>query len=284
MLSPMSASSKYSLLYSDTAPRSTWRPQIESWLKKTHPNHLKDISSTINDIDLKTNKFQFLEAHWSVAYHKSIMNKKNDDYNYKNDNNNNKNHAREHGNISDKNNRILTANNLSSADDDDDTVSSTSPPYFAQNSTTPPSPAIPLSKNSLANNAEKFPVSYQTPPSPPSSPQNRQQLPQTPNSKIVHHHVHPTHSHKRKCISCGSDQSPCWRPSWSTSAGQLCNSCGLRYKKTSARCLTKACGRIPAKGEWLTMKNLAVQDPASGELLYKCLYCNGQVEVQDRKS
>ncbi|KAK9467391.1 hypothetical protein V1512DRAFT_261088 [Lipomyces arxii] len=77
----------------------------------------------------------------------------------------------------------------------------------------------------------------------------------------------------RRCISCGSDQSPCWRPSWSIEAGQLCNSCGLRYKKTGARCLSSSCGRIPAKGEWVTMRSTQ----SAGR--YSCLYCGGGVAV-----
>lgn len=83
---------------------------------------------------------------------------------------------------------------------------------------------------------------------------------------------------KRRCISCGSDQSPCWRPSWSAAAGQLCNSCGLRYKKTNARCLNKSCGRIPAKGEWDAIKIAAVRE-SDGELHYRCFYCDGEIEV-----
>lgn len=84
---------------------------------------------------------------------------------------------------------------------------------------------------------------------------------------------------KRRCISCGSDQSPCWRPSWSPSAGQLCNSCGLRYKKTNARCLNKSCGRIPAKCEWASIKNDAVKD-ADGKIHYRCTSCKGEIEVK----
>lgn len=86
---------------------------------------------------------------------------------------------------------------------------------------------------------------------------------------------------RRRCISCGSDQSPCWRPSWSSTAGQLCNSCGLRYKKTGARCINSQCGRIPAKGEWATMKNRAVKD-SQGKVIYSCLNCGGQVGVGER--
>lgn len=100
----------------------------------------------------------------------------------------------------------------------------------------------------------------------------------------IHHH----NQNKRKCISCGSDQSPCWRPSWSTSAGQLCNSCGLRYKKTGARCMDKSCGRIPAKGEWTAMKSRGkvniVDEDGSSHLGYKCLHCGGEVEVKEKAS
>lgn len=90
--------------------------------------------------------------------------------------------------------------------------------------------------------------------------------------------THTFHA-KRRCISCGSDQSPCWRPSWSVAEGQLCNSCGLRYKKTNARCLNKSCGRVPAKGEWITIKNNAIQG-ADGNMLYQCFYCGGEIEVK----
>ncbi|ODV94438.1 hypothetical protein PACTADRAFT_77031 [Pachysolen tannophilus NRRL Y-2460] len=65
----------------------------------------------------------------------------------------------------------------------------------------------------------------------------------------------PRHQNIRSCISCKSIHSPCWRPSWLVTAGQLCNSCGLRYKKTGAHCLNENCLRIPAKGEWTLMKS-----------------------------
>ncbi|ODQ68527.1 hypothetical protein NADFUDRAFT_63949 [Nadsonia fulvescens var. elongata DSM 6958] len=104
-------------------------------------------------------------------------------------------------------------------------------------------------------------------------------------SPLIPTTTHPASSLRRQCISCGSDQSPCWRPSWSTAAGQLCNSCGLRYKKTNARCLVETCGRIPAKGEWVVMKNAALKDgteAGGGELKYRCLYCGGNVEVASK--
>lgn len=82
----------------------------------------------------------------------------------------------------------------------------------------------------------------------------------------------------RVCISCGSDQSPCWRPSWSIKEGQLCNSCGLRYKKTGARCLNNDCKKIPAKGEWALMQSKG-KTSFDGEDAYGCLDCGSKVEV-----
>ncbi|EGV64822.1 hypothetical protein CANTEDRAFT_134124 [Yamadazyma tenuis ATCC 10573] len=91
----------------------------------------------------------------------------------------------------------------------------------------------------------------------------------------------PTKNHPpRVCISCGSDQSPCWRPSWSSKEGQLCNSCGLRYKKTSARCLNNSCKKIPAKGEWSLMQTKGVTTFDDGSEGYGCLECGNKVEVK----
>lgn len=83
----------------------------------------------------------------------------------------------------------------------------------------------------------------------------------------------------RVCILCGSDSLPCWRPSWSTKEGQLCNSCGLRYKKTAARCLNAECKKIPAKGEWAVMQAKGKKQFPTGEA-YCCLDCGDQVEVK----
>ncbi|CAN3361602.1 transcriptional regulatory protein Ash1p [Diutina catenulata] len=85
---------------------------------------------------------------------------------------------------------------------------------------------------------------------------------------------------QRICISCGSDQSPCWRPSWSVKEGQLCNSCGLRYKKTSARCLNTSCKKIPAKGEWSLMQGKGTVQFEDGIEGYSCLECGWRVEVK----
>lgn len=81
---------------------------------------------------------------------------------------------------------------------------------------------------------------------------------------------------KRTCLSCGSNQSPCWRPSWNLSEGQLCNSCGLRYKKTGARCVSETCLRIPAKGEFNLIKSKANNKVCD----YKCLKCGSGIEVK----
>lgn len=84
----------------------------------------------------------------------------------------------------------------------------------------------------------------------------------------------------RVCISCGSDQSPCWRPSWSIKEGQLCNSCGLRYKKTATRCLNDECKKIPAKGEWSLMQTKGKTTFDDGDKAYSCLDCGWKVEVK----
>lgn len=123
----------------------------------------------------------------------------------------------------------------------------------------------------------------------PTSPRKKQKtkfIPITPpsvkdKSRLELMRLPPRHGHQaaRLCISCGSDQSPCWRPSWSTKEGQLCNSCGLRYKKTLARCLNKKCKKIPAKGEWLLMQSKGKAD-FGDEKAYSCLDCGWKVEVK----
>ncbi|RCK55482.1 Transcriptional regulatory protein ASH1 [Candida viswanathii] len=112
-----------------------------------------------------------------------------------------------------------------------------------------------------------------TPPS--SSKKSRSDLLKSPPRSHHHHHHHAP----RVCISCGSDQSPCWRPSWSIKEGQLCNSCGLRYKKTKARCLNEKCKKIPAKGEWTLMQSKGMETFEDGIEGYSCIACGWRVEV-----
>lgn len=93
----------------------------------------------------------------------------------------------------------------------------------------------------------------------------------------------------RKCVSCHSNDSPCWRPSWSgRKQDQLCNSCGLRYKKTHTRCLNDACRKIPTKSELSIMKSngLVQEHNPDGTITkgYKCLFCNSIAETSDADS
>ncbi|GAV52567.1 hypothetical protein ZYGR_0AG05580 [Zygosaccharomyces rouxii] len=95
-----------------------------------------------------------------------------------------------------------------------------------------------------------------------------------------------TSSHSlRKCVSCHSSDSPCWRPSWSgRKQDQLCNSCGLRYKKTHTRCLNESCRKIPTKGELSIMKTNGIfrEQREEGEIArgYRCLFCNGITQTE----
>lgn len=89
----------------------------------------------------------------------------------------------------------------------------------------------------------------------------------------------------RKCVSCHSSDSPCWRPSWSgRKQDQLCNSCGLRYKKTHTRCLNELCRKIPTKGELSIMKTNGIfkEQREDGQELrgYRCLFCNGITQTE----
>ncbi|CAH02043.1 DNA-binding transcription repressor ASH1 [Kluyveromyces lactis] len=90
----------------------------------------------------------------------------------------------------------------------------------------------------------------------------------------------------RFCVSCHITDSPCWRPSWSKSKqDQLCNSCGLRYKKTHTRCTNETCRKIPSKGELTLMKSnkpVSIED-ADGNTDYKiaCLFCGHAVATDE---
>ncbi|ODV82473.1 uncharacterized protein CANTADRAFT_43548 [Suhomyces tanzawaensis NRRL Y-17324] len=107
------------------------------------------------------------------------------------------------------------------------------------------------------------------------------QLAKKPKSDVTKSPPKQHGTNPRVCISCGSEQSPCWRPSWSIKEGQLCNSCGLRYKKTSARCLNKSCKKIPAKGEWSLMQSKGKISFEDGEVGHSCLECGWRVEVKN---
>ncbi|KAK9240845.1 hypothetical protein V1525DRAFT_140348 [Lipomyces kononenkoae] len=189
-----------SLFYPDTAPRDSWRPQIETWIRRNH-------------------SYKFPERVAAKPY--TIATK-----------------------------RPIQSSKQSSAAS---FSTCSQPAAFSTPKASKPKPdLVDASLRSPSRSVSPTPTSK------PGSPSIQA-------------------SHNRRCISCGSDQSPCWRPSWSVEAGQLCNSCGLRYKKTGARCLSPSCGRIPAKGEWVTMRSTQV----AGR--YSCLYCGGGVAVGESK-
>jgi hypothetical protein len=222
-----------SLLYPDTAPRHTWRPQLDAWMKKNHPDKLKQISQ-----EFKTKNSP--HSHHSHHIHSS--------------------------HTSHSNYTLSSSNHSKKLSIPHQEFKAYSRPLI-----TPSSP-INYDKGFYYNDDIPHNHSFHSVrlPSPP---------PETDLDSVIHSITsHSTQSSsKRRCISCGSDQSPCWRPSWSITAGQLCNSCGLRYKKTGARCLSINCGRIPAKGEWITMKRNATKSPTG--LKYTCLSCGSGVEV-----
>ncbi|SCU98426.1 LADA_0H12948g1_1 [Lachancea dasiensis] len=96
----------------------------------------------------------------------------------------------------------------------------------------------------------------------------------------------PKRVSNRTCISCLASDSPCWRPSWTNKKqDQLCNSCGLRYKKTQTRCLNDSCRKIPSKGELAIMKaNGMLSTVGSGGETIRalgCLFCNSLVETKE---
>lgn len=97
-----------------------------------------------------------------------------------------------------------------------------------------------------------------------------------------------TSNQVRICISCHSSDSPCWRPSWSDNKhDQLCNSCGLRYKKTGARCLNNLCRKIPSKSELSLMRTngLMNMSPNHDSKIKNltCLFCGYIIEVRNVK-
>lgn len=148
-----------------------------------------------------------------------------------------------------------------------------------------PTPSqLPASGSFSPYKPYKHPSGPRLPTTPSHSPPTTKFVPITPPSLKAKSRSDllkspPKASQIRVCISCGSDQLPCWRPSWSIREGQLCNSCGLRYKKTSARCLNNGCKKIPAKGEWSLMLGQGTRVFDDGSEGYGCLDCGSRVEV-----
>lgn len=159
--------------------------------------------------------------------------------------------------------------------------------------TSSPSPSTPT-KSGKARSRSSSPVRPKAPTQSPISPNYHRfaldSPPQSPrrssNSSITKKGSRrssgssPTRHHTRVCVSCHSSDSPCWRPSWSPrKQDQLCNSCGLRYKKTHTRCLNDICRKIPTKGEINIMKSNGIDREFVPERNceiegYRCLFCN----------
>ncbi|CAN6621992.1 hypothetical protein TRVA0_008S03070 [Trichomonascus vanleenenianus] len=237
-------SPSFSLLYPDTAPRGTWRPQLDAWMKKNHPAKLKEIAQTA--------------APPRVHHTNNAINDP----------------------LTTVTTATTTTNSTTNASTNTNKDYHPNPPTHGQRRASFHENSKPYARP-LNHHHQPSPVAESLPDSAPSLPTTP---PLSPELATSHSHSssHKYSDSRRRCISCGSDQSPCWRPSWSPTAGQLCNSCGLRYKKTGARCVSKECGRIPAKGEWVTMKRNAIAQSAStGKLLYLCLNCGGRVEVNE---
>ncbi|KAK6464971.1 hypothetical protein DFJ63DRAFT_112 [Scheffersomyces coipomensis] len=150
--------------------------------------------------------------------------------------------------------------------------------YYATKDSIPYTQPPPPLSHTVLTGPTSIPETTQhkfIPITPPSSTKSKSRSDLLKSPPKQHNHHNP-----RVCISCGSDQSPCWRPSWSIKEGQLCNSCGLRYKKTSARCLNSSCKKIPAKGEWSLMQSKGKVQFEDGIEGHSCLECGWRVEVK----
>ncbi|KAF9925642.1 DNA-binding transcription repressor [Linnemannia zychae] len=79
----------------------------------------------------------------------------------------------------------------------------------------------------------------------------------------------------KKCEACGASETPCWRPGY-TAHSALCNSCGLRYKKSNVFCPKVGCKYIPLKTEYAAMEAERVK---SGRAHLVCHKCKGPVAL-----
>ncbi|CAO3568123.1 unnamed protein product [Mortierella alpina] len=82
----------------------------------------------------------------------------------------------------------------------------------------------------------------------------------------------------KECEACKQKETPCWRPGY-TPGGSLCNSCGLRYKKSGVFCPKEGCKYIPLKTEYASMEEERL---AMNKDHLKCRKCHGRVELPTR--
>ncbi|KAG0357902.1 DNA-binding transcription repressor [Gamsiella multidivaricata] len=79
----------------------------------------------------------------------------------------------------------------------------------------------------------------------------------------------------KRCEACGATETPCWRPGY-TPHSALCNSCGLRYKKSNVFCPKVGCKYIPLKTEYAAME---VERAKAGRAHLLCHKCRGPVAL-----
>ncbi|CAG8601093.1 11964_t:CDS:2, partial [Acaulospora morrowiae] len=90
-------------------------------------------------------------------------------------------------------------------------------------------------------------------------------------SSVLHaSHRRDSNNKTKICASCRTRSTPCWRPGWRNDLF-LCNSCGLRYKKTKCVCTNPECRYIPLKSEY----NAMFKKPKNGDSpdLKRCCKC-----------
>ncbi|KAF9393626.1 DNA-binding transcription repressor [Mortierella sp. AD011] len=73
----------------------------------------------------------------------------------------------------------------------------------------------------------------------------------------------------KRCEACGASETPCWRPGY-TAHSALCNSCGLRYKKSNVFCAKVGCKYIPLKTEYAAMEADRLKAGRAHLLCHKC--------------
>ncbi|KAF9376281.1 DNA-binding transcription repressor [Podila verticillata] len=79
----------------------------------------------------------------------------------------------------------------------------------------------------------------------------------------------------KHCEACGADDTPCWRPGYIGNT-VLCNSCGLRYKKSNVFCTKVDCKYIPLKTEYASMEAERIKN---GRDHLRCINCKGNVAL-----
>ncbi|CAE6503442.1 APG_G0031950.mRNA.1.CDS.1 [Saccharomyces cerevisiae] len=165
--------------------------------------------------------------------------------------------------------------------------------YSSVSASSSPSPSTPTKSGKMRSRSSSpvRPKAYTPSPrspnyhrfaldSPPQSPRRSSNSSITKKGSRRSSGSSPTRHTTRVCVSCHSSDSPCWRPSWSPrKQDQLCNSCGLRYKKTHTSCLNDLCRKIPTKGEINIMKSNGIDKEFVPERNceiegYRCLFCN----------